>query len=168
MSHLLRTLIPLLSLGLVLVSCGSDDEATPTATSAVEKSPSEPSPATPPAPSQAKTNPSIGKNAKLSELEAQVPKDVPLYPDAYSGFIVEDTGDDLVVVMESGGAGVADALDYYVDAIANQGWAIESETLQETNGEIIAYKGNRQMFVLTVTNGQETLVSVKVRPTPKQ
>ena len=167
MSYLVRTLIPLLSLGLVLVSCGSDDEEAPSATSAVEKAPSEPSPTPPAAPSTAKTKPKLGKNTRLSELEAQVPADLPIYPEAYSGFIVEDTGNDVVVVMEAGGAGIADAVDYYVDALVDQGWAIESETLQETNGEIVAYKGNRQMFVLTVTNGQETLVSVKVRPTPK-
>ena len=167
MSYLLRTLIPLLSLSLVLVSCGSDDEEAPSATAVVEKAPSEPSPTPPPAPRTAKTKPKLGKNTRLSELEAQLPADLPLYPEAYSGFIVEDTGNDVVVVMEAGGAGIADAVDYYVDAIVDQGWAIESETLQETNGEIIAYKGNRQMFVLTVTNGQETLVSVKVRPTPK-
>ena len=167
MSYLLRTLIPLLSLGLVLVSCGSDDEEAPSAPAAVEKAPSEPSPAPPEASAPSRAKPNLGKNRKLSELEAQVPEDVPLYPDAYSGFIVENTGNDLVVVMEAGGAGIADAVDYYVAAIVDQGWAIESETLDETNGEIVAYKGNRQMFVLTVTNGQETLVSVKVRPTPK-
>jgi len=166
-SYLVRTLILLLSLGLVLVSCGSDDEEAPSATAAVEKAPSEPSPTPPAAPSTAKAKPKLGKNTRLSELKAQVPADLPLYPEAYSGFIVEDTGNDVVVVMEAGGAGIADAVDYYVDAIVDQGWAIESETLQETNGEIVAYKGNRQMFVLTVTNGQETLVSVKVRPTPK-
>ena len=166
MPYFLRTLALLLSLGLALVSCGSDEEepAPTTATPVVEKAPAPQRPAG----LEKKLKARPGKSAKLSELETQVPKDVPLYPEAYSGFVVENTGNDLVVVMQSTGAGVANAVDYYVEAIAEQGWDLESETLHETNGEIVAFKNNKRMTVLTVTNGQETLVSVKVQPQKKR
>lgn len=163
MSHSIRALVLFSALGLVLAACGTDDDSEPTAAPAsVENSSSSP----PSEPSGSSSVAAGGGIAHLSELETMVPNDLPVYPSAYSGHVVEDTGEDVVLVMNVGG-GIADALDYYADAIADQGWAVESETLAETTGEIVAYKGDRQMFVLTVTNGQETLVSVKIQPNPE-
>lgn len=158
-SDLFRFPILVLALSIAFVACGTDDEGeAPGSPSVVAPTEVETPTVTAPEPTPKK---SVVSAANIAGLGDDIPEDLPLYPAAYSGFRVEDTGSDVVVVMESGG-GVAEVMDYYVDAVEENGWSLESENLLENSGEIVAWKGDRQMFVLTMTNGQETVVSVKI------
>ena len=56
-------------------------------------------------------------------------------------------------------------MDYYRDAIADGDWELEDETTLEQaggGGVISAWKGNRQLIILTGSNGVETVIGVKI------
>ena len=102
----------------------------------------------------------------VNGLGNDLPEDMPLYPieRTFSAHRVETKGTDVAVTYQSDDS-VDDVMEYYKDAIADDDWELENETTLEQaggGGVISAWKGNRQLVILTGSNGVETVIGVKI------
>ena len=153
--------VVLLVLTVVGLACSSEEEA--------------PEPAAVPSgdemgsvtPSAAPSSPDTdSQDETVSGLGSDLPKDMPLYPieRTFGAHRVETKGTDVAVTFQSEDS-VDDVMDYYKDAIADQDWELEDETVLDQaggGGVITAWKGNRQLVILTGSNGVETVIGVKI------
>lgn len=149
--------VALLSLTVASFACSSEEEApNRAATPSGAETESRTAPAVPSTPG--------AESTATAGLGDGIPKDMPLYPSArvFAAQRVETEGNDVAVTFQSDDS-VEDVMDYYRDAISEQDWELEDETaLDDTGGVISAWKGNRQLVILTGTNGVETVIGVKI------
>ena len=152
--------VAIFGLAFFLTACGSDESAE---TAADESTAAAPEISSNQTSSELTAVPGIADGG-IEGLEGEtLPADLPLFPDAYAGFKVTDiSANEVAVVMQSDVA-VASVVDFYKDAMVLNGWEMESDFEDPNSAELIAWKDERKMIVLTLTNNVETLVSVKIK-----
>lgn len=153
--------IVLLALTVASFACSSEEEAPEPAAAPSEADMGNRTPSA--APSLPDTD---SQDQTVSGLGNDIPKDMPLYPidRTFSAERVKTKGTDVAVTYQSNDS-VEDVMEYYKDAIADDDWELEDETTLEQaggGGVISAWKGNRQLVILTGSNGVETIIGVKI------
>ena len=153
--------IVLLALMVASFACSSEEEAPEPTAAPSEADMGNRTPSA--APSSPDTD---SQDETVSGLGSDLPKDMPLYPieRTFGAHRVETKGTDVAVTFQSEDS-VDDVMDYYKDAIADNDWELEDETTLEQaggGGVISAWKGDRQLVILTGSNGVETIIGVKI------
>ncbi len=152
-SQLIRTAAAISAI--MALSCGGGEETTssPAATSSSTD-------ATPEASVTPSNEPNVIVDDTL-EVPADFPEDIPLYPDAEVGGVLDNPSAGQHVVAVVSRDSVDQIADYYGDALENRDWDIEENLALGDQSVITARKGDRIVYVLIATNGVETVATIK-------
>lgn len=158
-----------LVLSLAVLACSSEEETKSKA--AVPTAPEATAPVTADPVSEALVEEPLEPVAiTVRELQDKVPEDLPFYPSERleAAEELELKGDSEVGVTLQTRDSIEDVVTYYRDVSQNQGWEIEMDVSDESSGVIEAWKGDRKLIVLTVSNGVDpTLIAVKIMTKPR-
>ena len=140
---------------IMALSCGSGEETT--------SSPAATSSSTDAIP-EASVTPANEANVVVDgdlEIPVDFPEDIPLYPDAELGGVLDNPSEGQHVIAVVSRDSVAQVADYYGDALDNRDWDIEENVALGDQSVITARKGDRIVYVLIATNGMETVTTIK-------
>jgi hypothetical protein len=139
-----------LGLAFAGLGCGSDERAPAAPAAAPAPAPSAPAP---PAPEPVAEAPEW-----TGTLPSDFPADVPQYPGSKIAS-ARGTADMGVVVTFDSADAVAEVAKFYADALASQGWQVQSQEIPEGT-MIIADKEDRHAQAIVHAGGQGTLVDM--------
>lgn len=155
-------LVALLTLALAGFGCSSEDETDRASAPSGNQNPGRAA--------SAGSDGGAPETRSVEGLGDGIPEDMPLYPEdrVFASHRVKTNGTDVAVTYQSDDS-VDDAAEYYRDVISDYGWELEDETVVDERGGVIsAWKGNRQLIILTGTNGVETVIGVKIQEATKR
>lgn len=157
--------------GVSIIGCGGSDDAAQPAAPATT--------ATAPAPPAARPRPEPGKEIRYSgetpkgtkftaqlggivELPANLPEDLPLYPNAvpYSAMEAADTA--LVTIDSEDGA--AEIYEFYLRKLPVSGWTIQNELNLGAQRVVTAVKDNRKVVFQIDKTERGTRIAIAVSP----
>lgn len=125
----------------VSFGCGKSERAGPTAEGALE-------------------TPAKSKGARIVDLPADFPRDVPVIKGA-TVKVAMSQGNRMVVHLYTSSP-VAEAAKFYDEALKGQGWQIESSTIASDMSTLSARKGRSLCGVTVSREGRGTLVRLAV------
>ncbi len=157
-------LLGFFSLLVAAIACGGGSETSEGAPAAPE---SASAPQTPPA-SPEGTRPleipsdaggTGGAQISEGELPANMPEDIPIYPQAEPATSLMASGRGGLITLSSARP-VADVVSFYNDALPGQGWTIEKVEETDLRTQITATKDGRTANVVAVRKGDTTEILV--------